>query len=206
MNIYEELEPRIETFKATREHVMSTASLPPTDSSVSFGEPPFAIDDGTDYYAVIDADGNVSPLPFGYQVPGESFADDDADAIYSKPISSAVSGMSIVRFVPLVDDFVMPGERAFCLEATENSDAFETISNMFDAIQTTVTEKALFNFNQRLSNAIISLYVGYDAFESVDQAVSSLFLQPSVLPTFALRSYQFALDKIEEEMSAEEDE
>jgi hypothetical protein len=205
MNIYEELKPRIETFKATREHVMGTASLPPTDSAVSFGEPPFAIDDGTDYYAVIEADGNVSPLPFGFQVPGEYFAENDVDAIYNKPISTAFNGMSLVRFVPLNDDFVMPGDRAFCLEAAEGSEAFDAISNMFAAVQTMVDEKTSFNFNQRLSNAIVSLYDGYDDLESVDQTISALFLEPSVLMLFALRSYRHALGEIEEEMSAEED-
>ena len=203
MNIFEELEPRIETFKAAREHVMSTASLPPTDVAISFGEPPFAIDDGTDYYAVIDADGNVSPLPFGYQVPDEFLA--DADAIFSKPVSSVVSGMSIARFVPLVEEFAIPGDRAFCLETAENSEAWEAIGRTLETIQNVVNEKVLFNFNQRLSNALVSLYGGYEELESVDQTISALFMNPSVLMVLLFRSYQHAIDSIEDEMSAEED-
>ena len=203
MSMYAEFEPRLDKFKATREHVISSAKLPPADAALSFGEPPFAIDDGTDCYAVIDKDGNVSPLPFGYQVPDEYLA--DADAIFSKPVSSVVSGMSIVRFVPLVDDFSMPGDRAFCLETAEDFGAWEAVGQAVEVIQNMVNEKALFNFNQRLSNALVSLYAGYEELESVDQTISALFMNPSVLAVLLLRSYQHAIDSIEEEMSAEED-
>ena len=74
-----------------------------------------------------------------------------------------------------------------------------------DGIQKMVHERAMFNFNQRLSNALVALYSGCDVLESVDQTISMAFLNESVLPTLLLRSYQHALDRIEEEMNPEED-
>ena len=124
MNIFEELETQIETFKYTREHLISTASLPPTDNGVSFGKPPFAIDDGINYYAVVDEKGKVSPLPFGYQITEEDMEFDGHDAVFSKPVSSVRNGFDIARYVPLAEDYESPGERAFCLEAVEDSDAW----------------------------------------------------------------------------------
>ena len=205
MNIFEELQPHIEAFKATREHLMSTASLPPSDSAISFGKPPFAIDDGINYYAVIDEKGNVSPLPFGYQIPNEDMEDDGIDAVFSKPVSSVRSGFNVARYLPLVEDYEAPGERAFCLETVEDSDAWEAVGQVVDALQQAIYEKAIFNFNQRLSNALVSLYEGCDQLETVDQAISALFMQPSVLSLFLLRSYQHALDKLEDEMNNEEE-
>lgn len=206
MNLFEELQPRIEAFRNVRDHVVNGAHLPPRDGAVSFGNPPFAIDDGTDYYAVVDEGGNVSPLPFGYQVPDEDIATEDADVIYSRPMSMAGSGMNIARYVPLVSDFQCPGERAFCLEVTEGSDAWEAVGQTVEAIQNILNEKALFNFNQRLSNVLVSLYSGCEELESIDQTISALCMDPSVLAVLVLRSHQFALDSLEDEMSAEEDE
>ena len=68
-----------------------------------------------------------------------------------------------------------------------------------------MSEKALFNFNQRLTNALARLYEGCDALESVDQAISGLLLQSSFLPVLFLRSYRHALEAIEEELSDGED-
>ena len=206
MNVFTELRPRIDAFMVTREHVMSTASLPQNDGGMSFGNPPFAIDDGTNYYAVIDQDGEVSPLPFGYQVPNEDMETDGVDVIFSKLMVNMVSGADVIRFVPLVEDFEVPGERAFCLESVDDSDVWESVGKIADAFQQWVNDKAKFNFEQRLSNALVSIYAGYEGLESVDQAISALSLDSSVLPTLFLRSYQHALDTIEEEMSAEEDE
>jgi len=204
MNIFEELKPRIDVFKATREHVVESASLPSIDGCASFGKPPFAIDDGTDYYAVIDGAGNVKPLPFGYQVSNDDIAMEGVDVVYSRPMMAATGGIDIARYVPLVEDFDMPGDRAFCLETAEDSDAFNAVGRMLDAVQAMLTEKAVFNFNQRLSNAIIGLYTGCEELESVDQAISAFSLNPSVLTVLFLRSYQHALDTLAEELSAEE--
>ena len=147
----------------------------------------------------------MKPLPFGYQVPSDDIDMEGVDAVFSAPMMAAAGGMDIKRYVPLVEDFEMPGDRAFCLETAEDSTAFDAVGSMLDAIQELVTEKALFNFNQRLANALVSLYDGYEELESVDHAISALFAQSSVLPVLALRSYQHALDQIEEEWSAEED-
>lgn len=205
MNIFEELKPRIDVFQTTREHVISSALLPPTDASASFGKPPFAIDDGTDYYAVIDEDSNVSPLPFGYQIPNEDMETEGADAIYSAPMAAAGGGMNFVRYVPLVENFKIPGDRAFCLETADYSEVIDSVGSALDAVQLLVNEKALFNFNQRLANAIVSVYEDCEELESVDQAIAVFFLEPSLLPILFLRSYQHALDVIAEEMSAEMD-
>ena len=205
MNIYEELKTDIESFKIAREHAMSCAALPPTDMRFSCGEPPFAIDDGTNYYAVINEDGIVSPLPFGYQIPDELMQSEGVEAVYSHPVAAVRSGFDIARYVPLVEDYEIPGERAFCLETAENSEVFETVGRLVEAVQTMVTEKAVFNFNQRLSNAVVSLFDGYEELESVDQTIAALAMESSVLPTLLLRSYQHALDSLTEEMSAEED-
>ena len=66
MNIFEELKPQIEAFKLTREHIVDAVSLSPMSEGMSWGEPPFAMDDGNSYYAVINENEEVSPLPFGY--------------------------------------------------------------------------------------------------------------------------------------------
>lgn len=178
---------------------------PPTEKGLSFGKPPFAVDDGTDYYAVIDKDGNVAPLPFGCEVPTEDLQMDGVDVVFSKPMPAAGEGVEVVRYMPLAENFEMPGERAFCLETFKESAAFGAVGDVLDALQEMVTEKALFNFNQRLANTIVSLYGGYEELESVDQAVAALFVGSSVLPALVLRSYQHALDVLEEEMSAEKD-
>jgi len=202
MNIFEELKPQIEAFKATRDHLVACASLPQTGGAISFGSPPFVIDGGSNYYAVIHANGEVSPLPFGYQIPNEEFETDGVDAVY---IPVMAGGMTDVSYVPLAEDFEVPGDRAFCLETAEDSEAWEAVGKVVESIQQMVNEKALFNFNQRLSNALISIYQTCDALESVDQTISALFLEPSVLSLFLHRSYQYALDELAEEMSAEEE-
>jgi len=90
------------------------------------------------------------------------------------------------------------------LETVEDSDSWEAVGQAVEAIQNMVNEKALFNFNQRLSNVLVRLYAGCEELESVDQAISALFMSPSVLAVLLLRSYQHAIDSIEEEMGAEE--
>jgi hypothetical protein len=205
MNIYEELKTNIESFKIAREHAMSCAALPPTDMSLSCGEPPFAIDDGINCYAVINEDGKVSPLPFGYQIPDELMQSEGVEAVYSHPVAAVRSGFDIARYVPLVEDYELPGERAFCLEAAEDSKAFEAVGQVVEAVQAMVTKKAVINFNQRLSYVVVNLLDRCEELESVDQAISVLALKSSVLPTLLLRSYQHALDSVEEEMSAEEE-
>ena len=111
MNIFAELQPHVDSFKAVREHVISAATLPEAGGSFSCGKPPFAIEDGTHYYAVIDQEGEVSPLPFGYQVSNEDMEIDGNDVVYSRPMSTAVGGVEMIRFVPLVEDFEIPGGR-----------------------------------------------------------------------------------------------
>ena len=115
MNIFAELRPQIQEFKNTREHVVSCATLPPTDKDMNFGKAPYAIDDGDHYYAVIDEDGNSSPLPFGYQISDDEIDMDGVDAILSKPMASASNGMSSVRYVPLVEGFKVPGDRVYAV-------------------------------------------------------------------------------------------
>ena len=206
MNIFEELQPQIQEFKHTRDHVVSSASLPQSMEDMSCGEPPFAVDDGTSYYAVIDGNGDVEPLPFGYQVANEDMQDDGVDLLLSVPMSIAGKGLMTARYVPLIEDFDLPGERAFCLETTEDSEAWQEVGKVVEELQQAVNEKALFNFNQQLANMISRLYEGCEEFESVEQTISLLLLAPSVLAALLLRSYQHALDRLEEEMSAEEDE
>jgi len=125
MNIFEELKPKIEAFQDARDRVVSKTSLPSTHGAMNCGEPPFAVDDGTNYYAVIDVDGQVKPLPFGYQIASDDMDTDGVDVIISTPMALDGSGMGMARYVPLVEDFEIPGERAFCLESAEDSDARE---------------------------------------------------------------------------------
>ena len=204
MNIFEELKPQIEAFKLTRDHIVDTVSLPPLSEGMSCGEPPFAVDDGTSYYAVIDENEKVSPLPFGYQVADEDMQDEGVDYLSSIPMAALGAGTNSARFVPLVCDFEIPGDRAFCLESAEDSEAWEAVGNIVGQIQEVVNEKALFNFNKRLSHMISSIYEVCEEFESVDQAIAALALDSSVLPILFIRSYQQALDAIEEESYAEE--
>ena len=205
MNIFEELQPQIQEFKHIRDHVVSSASLPQSMGAMSCGEPPFAVDDGTSYYAVIDGNGDVKPLPFGYQVANEDMQDDGVDVLLSVPMSIAGKGLMTARYVPLVKDFDIPGDRAFCLETAEDSVAWEVVGKAVAQFQQVVNEKVLFNFSQRLANTISLLYEGCEEIESVDQTISALFLNSSVLPVLFLRSYQHALDALEDEMSAEEE-
>ncbi len=209
MNIFEELKPQIEAFTQTRDHIVDTITLAPIREGMSCGEPPFAVDDGTSYYAVINEDEEVSPLPFGYQVDDVDMQDDGVDYLLSIPVAAVGGGMTFARYVPLVEDFKIPGDRAFCLETAEDSEAWEAVGKIVDTIQQVVSAKALLNFNQRLSHMISSIYEGCEELESVDQAIAALALKPSTLPTLLLRSYQHALDAIEAEMSdaeGEEDE
>lgn len=205
MNIFEELKPQIEAFQYARDRVVSKASLPSTHGGMNCGEPPFAVDDGTNYYAVIDVDGQVKPLPFGYQIASDDMDTDGVDVIISTPMALDGSGMGMARYVPLVEDFEIPGERAFCLESAEDSDAWEALGKMVDALQQTVNEKALIYFNQRIANTISRLYEGFDGFDSVDQAIAALFLQPSALPGILRRSYHDAFEGLEDELNDEQE-
>lgn len=198
MNIFQELKPHIEAFKSTRDHIVGSATLPPA------GKPPFAVDDGTHCYAVIDADGTVSPLPFGYQVSDDDIDMDGAPVVFNTPMTMAGGDMDFAKYVPLVEDFDIPGERAFCLETAEDSDAWKAVGETVENLQQTVNESALTNFNQRLSNAITRLYESYDAFDSVDQAIAVLVLQSSILPVLFIRSYRHALDALEAELIDDE--
>jgi len=202
MNIFEELKPQIQEFKETRDNVISAASLPSIDEGMSCGEPPFAVDDGTSYYAVIDANGDVEPLPFGYQVVDEDMQYDDVDYILSMPMSIAGKGMTTVRYVPLDEGFEVPGERGFCLETAEDSEAWDVIGQTVEQLQQEVNEKALFSLSQRLANAISRIYEDCEELETVDQMISALVLESSLLATLFLQSYQHALGAFEDEMSA----
>ena len=205
MNIFEELKPHIEEFKVARDHMMSCAILPPTDTGRNFGKPPFAVGDGCNDYAVIDKDGNVLPLPFGYQIPDECVQSEDVDAGFSHPAAGIGSGFGIASYLPLVEDYEIPGERAFCLETAEDSEVCEIVSQAVERLVAKVAQKAVFEFNQTLANAIVSLYGAYEEIESIDQAISVIALESSLMPTILFRSYQHALDSLEEEMSTEED-
>ena len=204
MNTFAELKPQIQEFKETRDNVISAASLPSIDKGMSCGEPPFAVDDGTSYYAVIDANGDVKPLPFGYQVVDEDMQHDGVDYLLSTPMSISGKGMMTARYVPLVEDFEMPGDRAFCLETAEDSGAWEMIGRTVEQLQQAVNDKALYNFSQALAITISRVYEGCEKFESVDEMISELFLNSSTLTKLFLRSYQFALEVLQEEMSAAE--
>jgi hypothetical protein len=206
MDIFAEMQPRIEAFKIARENVVSSAVLPTTDGAMSCGKPPFAIDDGTDYYAVIDANGNVSPLPFSYQLADEDIEMDDAAPLFCCPMVTAGSGVNIVTYVPLVEDFEVPGEKAFCLETAEDSESWSAVEQVAGAIQQMVNEKASSNFNQALANMVSRIHERYDEFESLDQSISALAQQSSLPLALLLRSYREALDALEEELTAPEDE
>jgi len=203
MNIFAELRHQIEAFKDVRDHVVGATSLPSTLGVTNCGEPPFAMDDGTNFYAVIDEEGEVRPLPFGYQIDDDDLEMNGVDFVLSRPMSMVGSDISSVRYVPLVKDFDIPGERAFCLESAEDSNAWETLGKMVDTVQHMVNEQALIKFNHRLSNAICRIYEGIDEFDSVDQAIAGLFLQSSTLPMLFLGCYRDALDAIEEELNDE---
>jgi len=205
MNIFEALQPQIEAFKITRDHIVDTASLPPIQEGMSCGEPPFAMDDGTHYYAVINADEEVSPLPFGYQVADEDLEHEGVEYLLSVPKSTPGCGLGFARYVPLAKDFEVPSNRAFCLETAEDSKVWESIGTAADAFQQIVNDKALFNFNQRLTRTISYMYESIEELESVDEAISVLFLETSVLPLLFLRSYQDALEAIEEELNDQDD-
>jgi len=80
-----------------------------------------------------------------------------------------------------------------------------TLGKMVDALQQTVNEKALIYFNQRIANTISRLYEGFDGFDSVDQAIAALFLQPSALPGILRRSYHDAFVGLEDEFNDEQE-
>lgn len=206
MDLFSELESNIESFKVAREDALTQSTLPPSDMGVNFGKPPFAIDDGINYYAVIDKKGDVLPLPFGYQIPDQDFDTAGLDEFFSKPVSSVRSGFNTARYIPLAEDFEMPGERAFCLETAEDSEAWKALGQAVESMQDVISERAIFNFNQRLSNAVVALYDSYELFESVEQAVSLLFSDSSVSAAYLIRSYRHALDRLEEELNEGEDE
>lgn len=206
MNYFEELKQQIDTFQATREHIVGVAKPPEIESDISHGQAPFAIDDGKHYYAVVEESGEVKPLPFGYQLPEEYIDLDDTDAVLSTPISVPGVGLSCARYVPLVEDYAVPGERAFCLESAEDSSAWEAIGQVVTQVQQLINDKALINFNQRLSNALVQIYSQCEELDSLDQSIAALFMDPSTLLVFLARSYEYALENLHEEIDDEADE
>ncbi len=206
MNIFEELKPQIEAFKVTRDNVVNGASLPPSYEGRSCGEPPFAVDDGNNYYAVINADGEASPLPFGYQVADEDIENDGVDFIFCMPMFMSGKGADTARYTPLVRDFELPNARAFCLETAEDSEAWEAVGKGLDAFQQMVNEKVLFDFNKLLSNTLVSICSSCEELESVDQAISVLLLNQTLLMGLFFCSYLRVLNALEEEMTAERSE
>jgi hypothetical protein len=205
MNIFEELKPQIDAFKTTRDDVVDSVSLPPTYEGKSCGEPPFAVDDGTSCYAVINAEGKASPLPFGYRVADEDIENDGVDFFASGPMAMSCKGMGIARYIPLVKDFEAPNNRAFCLETAEDSRAWELIGETVEAMQQVLSDKALSTFNQRLSFTILRFYERFEELESVDHAIAAIFQSESMLMALFFGSYQHALEAIEEELAAEGD-
>ena len=205
MNLLEELRPQIEAFTDTRDRIVDTISLSPVKEDMSCGEPPFAVDDGTSLYAIIDEDEKVRPLPFGYQLSDEDMQEDGVDYLLSVPVAAAGGGMNIARYIPLVEDFKVPGERAFCLETAEDSEEWETVGEAVGQIQKIVNDRAQARFNQEWSFMVGSLYDAYEEIESVDQAVAVAASDPSILLNSLLRCYQHALEAIEEEIDTEGD-
>ncbi len=110
MNLLEELRPQIEAFTHTRDHFVDTISLAPIKEDMSCGEPPFAVDDGTSLYAIIDEDEKVRPLPFGYQLSDEDMQEDGVDYLLSVPVAAAGGGMNIARYIPLVEEIDTEGD------------------------------------------------------------------------------------------------
>jgi len=205
MNLYAELNSQIEEFQDTRDHIVDSLSLPPTNGGISHGTPPFALDDGSTCYAVITEDEEVSPLPFGYQLAAEDMQVDGVDCVMSIPMSIPGKGLTAARYVPLVDDFELPGERAFCLETAANSAVWKTIGDAVGQIQQLIDKTAGGIFGREWSFTIGNLYGTCEEIESVDQALAIVGSDPAFLAKLLIRSYENALEELGEEISAEED-
>ena len=84
---------------------------------MSFGEPPYIVDDGEDALLLIDADGNYSRLPPDFYLSEES-VNEDCDAFYTVPSPSTGT---MIRLIPANSNYDFSRNLA---AASESEDAY----------------------------------------------------------------------------------
>lgn len=111
----------VEAFCTARKHVMDIATRPTQDlKDLTGSEPPFVLDDGESYFAVVLANGEVRPLPFGFELHEEDLVPNDDSPIMSTPASSTSSGL--IRYIPVREDIALPCDGDFELERLVGTD------------------------------------------------------------------------------------
>jgi len=80
---------------------------------LTFGVPPFVIDDGETCYSFLSEEGVAIPLPYGYELD-----DDDVDLPGNAAIFSTIGSTDcgFIRLVPVSKAFSKPDDGAFALE------------------------------------------------------------------------------------------
>jgi hypothetical protein len=87
---------------------------------MSFGEPPYIVDDGDDAMLLVDADGSYSRLPPYFRL-AEGTVNVGFDALYSLPL---LSTGQVIRFIPANGDYEFPVVQESSAEAQESDDGF----------------------------------------------------------------------------------
>jgi ankyrin repeat protein/antitoxin component YwqK of YwqJK toxin-antitoxin module len=103
-------------FFAVRQYAVDAASYP-RDECIppSSGKVPFVIDDGETAYAVIFPDGELKPLPLGYELDAEDLVDDE-DVVIMATIAFSTVPSGLLRYIPVRKDFQAPDDEAFEME------------------------------------------------------------------------------------------
>lgn len=191
MTFFDEVKQQVEEFCEKRESVMGAASLPEQSGDIDLGTPPFVIEVDGCCYAVVFANGDASPLPFGYILDDNDINLDEGETIYCR----LSLGGGIKRFIPVIDEFKIPGEDAFCMESAEDSDTWQVVEEGLEEFQQIINGLARTNFIESFAFGV-SKVQEIDEIESLDQAMSAI-LPLSV--SFCFSSYTKALQKLKDD-------
>ena len=205
MTIVELLQNNIEYFKEKRSCLMESASLPPSDVEISFGEPPFVVDDGSSYYCILQSDGTTLPLPYAYELSDEDVSMEDDIALFSWPATQPGGGIDIARLIPVAADIEIPDEGAFQIEDVQSSELWDTTDQMVDAVRDALFNDAAGTFAERLWVGAFQLNRQFDEIESLDQALTVLLSQGQFVPTLFTNALEVAINELRQELDNEED-
>lgn len=185
---------------------MQSASLPPSDAKVSFGEPPFIVGDGSDYFCILQADGSTLPIPYGYELSEEDVSIDDDTVLFSWPAAQSGSGTDIARLIPVAADFSAPDTDAFVIEELQEAESWDKADQLVNAIQESLLSFTMTIFAKTVYVGSLRLKEQFDEVKSLDEAVTILLSQDNIAAALFAAALETAISKLREEIEDDDSE
>ena len=214
MSIYSELREQIDTFSEIRTRLLDgPLPSPPEldtddlDIEISFGPPPYVVDDGSSNYAVVLENDEIHPLPFGYELDDDQLNLADGQALYTW---LSGSGLATARLVPVLSDFELPEPATFEIEDIADSEAWSVADQVTETLLDSVGENIRRELGPLLLRIANQVKEEYDEIDSIDEALGATLQQSGFFARiFALSLQEIAasaLEEIDEEIDEDAEE